>query len=33
MPPPTNPDRILGLALKAGAWDGVKGTVTKGEGG
>ena len=29
MPPPTNPDRILGLALKAGAWDGVKGMVTK----
>jgi predicted N-acetyltransferase YhbS len=29
MPPPTNPDRILGLALKAGAWDGVAGAVTK----
>ena len=29
MPPPTNPDRVLGLALKAGAWDGVKGSVTK----
>lgn len=29
MPPPTNPDRVLGLALKAGAWDGVKGAVTK----
>lgn len=29
MPPPTNPDRILGLALKAGAWDGVKGRVTR----
>lgn len=29
MPPPTNPDRILGLALKKGAWDGVTGTVTK----
>jgi predicted N-acetyltransferase YhbS len=27
MPPPTNPDRVLGLALKAGAWDGVAGTV------
>ena len=29
MPPPTNPDRVLGLALKAGAWDGVAGAVTK----
>lgn len=29
MPPPTNPDRVLGLALKAGAWDGVVGAVTK----
>ena len=29
MPPPTNPDRVLGLALKAGAWDGVRGAVTK----
>lgn len=29
MPPPTNPDRVLGLALKAGAWDGVTGAVTK----
>jgi predicted N-acetyltransferase YhbS len=29
MPPPTNPDRILGLALKAGAWDGVTGMVGK----
>jgi predicted N-acetyltransferase YhbS len=27
MPPPTNPDRVLGLALKAGAWDGVGGLV------
>jgi len=27
MPPPTNPDRVLGLALKAGAWDGVAGQV------
>ena len=27
MPPPTNPDRVLGLALKAGAWDGVAGAV------
>ncbi len=29
MPPPTNPDRILGLALKLGAWDGVTGRVTR----
>lgn len=29
MPPPTNPDRVLGLALRAGAWDGVDGTVTR----
>lgn len=29
MPPPTNPDRVLGLALKVGAWDGVSGAVTK----
>lgn len=28
MPPPTNPDRILGLALEQGAWDGTAGTVT-----
>lgn len=28
MPPPTNPDRVLGLALKPGAWDGVAGRVT-----
>ena len=33
MPPPTNPDRVLGLAFKAGAWDGVTGLVTRGEGG
>jgi len=32
MPPPTNPDRVLGLALKARAWDGVKGAVTKATG-
>ena len=32
MPPPTNPDRVLGLALKAGAWDAVKGVVTKATG-
>jgi predicted N-acetyltransferase YhbS len=29
MPPPTNPDRVLGLALQAGAWDGVAGRVEK----
>ncbi len=28
MPAPTNPDRVLGLALKDGAWDGVTGAVT-----
>ena len=32
MPPPTNPDRTLGLALKKGAWDGIKGHVTKASG-
>lgn len=32
MPPPTNPDRVLGLALKSGAWDGVAGPVTKATG-
>lgn len=29
MPPPTNPDRVLGHALKPGAWDGVTGRVEK----
>ena len=29
MPPPTNPDRILGLELKTGAWKGVSGFVSK----
>jgi predicted N-acetyltransferase YhbS len=29
MPPPTNPDRVLGLALKTDAWRGVVGKVTK----
>ena len=29
MPPPTNPDRVLGLALVPGAWDGVAGRVEK----
>ncbi len=32
MPPPTNPDRVLGLDLKRGAWDGVAGQVTKAAG-
>lgn len=32
MPPPTNPDRVLGLALKAGAWDRVGGAVSKATG-
>lgn len=29
MPPPTNPDRVLGQALNDGAWDGVTGEVTR----
>ena len=29
MPPPTNPDRVLGLPLKDRAWDRVRGTVVK----
>ena len=29
MPPPTNPDRVLALSLRPGAWEGVRGTVTK----
>ena len=29
MPPPTNPERVLGRALVAGAWDGVEGDVTR----
>ena len=29
MPPPTNPDRVLGLALTPGAWTGVQGPVTR----
>jgi predicted N-acetyltransferase YhbS len=28
MPPPTNPNRVLGMALDTGAWDGVTGKVT-----
>ena len=27
MPPPTNPDRVLGVALQPGAWDGISGEV------
>lgn len=27
MPPPTNPDRILGLSLKAPGWEGIRGQV------
>jgi predicted N-acetyltransferase YhbS len=29
MPPPTNPERVLGRALKPGAWDRVKGEVRR----
>ena len=29
MPPPTNPDRVLGLELRPGAWVGVAGRVTR----
>lgn len=29
MPPPTNPARVLGIALRPGAWDGVKGRVMR----
>nr|WP_256474060.1 N-acetyltransferase [Lutimaribacter sp. EGI FJ00013] len=29
MPPPTNPDRVLGRALCDGAWKGVTGRVTR----
>ncbi|NNF90185.1 MAG: N-acetyltransferase [Boseongicola sp.] len=29
MPPPTNPDRVLGRALVDGAWDGITGQVGK----
>jgi predicted N-acetyltransferase YhbS len=27
MPPPTNPDRVMGLALTSNAWNGVAGIV------
>jgi len=29
MPPPTNPERVLGIALSDGAWDGVTGQVNR----
>ncbi|MEO9827398.1 MAG: N-acetyltransferase [Paracoccaceae bacterium] len=29
MPPPTNPNRVLGRALVSGAWDGVSGDVER----
>ncbi|MEP4037791.1 N-acetyltransferase [Pseudophaeobacter sp.] len=29
MPPPTNPERVLGLASASGAWEGVCGRVTR----
>ena len=28
MPPPTNPDRVLGLDITPGAWNGITGDVT-----
>jgi len=29
MPPPTNPDRVLGRALREGAWDAISGPVAR----
>lgn len=29
MPPPTNPERVLGIALTPGAWDGISGKVVR----
>lgn len=29
MPPPTNPERVLGASLGAQAWDGIVGKVTR----
>ncbi len=29
MPPPTNPARVLGRALREGAWNGVRGDVQR----
>ena len=30
MPPPTNPERVLGLELRPGAWEDVAGKVGRG---
>jgi predicted N-acetyltransferase YhbS len=29
MPPPTNPERVLGIELREGAWEGITGRVTR----
>ena len=29
MPPPTNPDRVQGLELTEGAWEGISGPVVR----
>ena len=29
MPPPTNPERVLGMEIQRGAWEGVAGRVEK----
>ena len=29
MPPPTNPERVLGRALRSSAWEGIAGEVTR----
>ncbi len=29
MPPPTNPERVLGMSLTPGAWDAITGKVTR----
>jgi predicted N-acetyltransferase YhbS len=29
MPPPTNPERVLGIELKPGAWEGIRGQVIR----
>jgi len=29
MPPPTNPERVLGMSLREGAWDNVTGKVAR----
>lgn len=33
MPPPTNPERVLGVALQPGAWAGLRGAVTRADSG